>query len=139
MQDKPYRQPNLDLRSTFITLEAEYRIYKRAAERYYARAEQGFQLARDLLMEGAKEPVSMGAGATEGTASSDRQLAVLTNRERQVLTLIASGYSTKQAASTLGITFKTAVGHRSQLMKKLGIHDTASLVRFAIRAGFVDP
>ena len=139
MQDKPERQPNhLDLRSTFAALEAEYRIYRRAAEQYHARAEQGFRLALELLRDTA-EPAPTDTVAVEGSPSGDRQLSILTNRERQILTLIASGHSTKQTASALGITFKTAAGHRSQLMKKLRIHDTASLVRFAIRTGLVEP
>ena len=62
----------------------------------------------------------------------------LTSREIQMLKLIALGQSTKQAAAHLGIAFKTAVGHRSSLMKKLDIHDTAALVRYAIRAGLVE-
>ena len=62
---------------------------------------------------------------------------VLTKREIQVLTLLAKGSSTKEAAADLGIAFKTAVGHRTAVMRKLGVHDTASMVRYAIRAGFV--
>jgi DNA-binding NarL/FixJ family response regulator len=61
----------------------------------------------------------------------------LTNREVQMLQLIAAGNGTKQAAALLGIAFKTAVGHRSSLMKKLEIHDTSGLVRYAIRAGLI--
>jgi DNA-binding CsgD family transcriptional regulator len=137
VQDK--RQPNHpDLRSTFIALEAEYRVYRRAAEQYHAKAELGFQLALEILGP-SMEPVPAETVGAEVTGTGDRQLSVLTNRERQTLTLIASGHSTKQTASVLGITFKTAAGHRSQLMKKLRIHDTASLVRFAIRAGLVEP
>jgi DNA-binding CsgD family transcriptional regulator len=63
----------------------------------------------------------------------------LTNREREVLKCIAEGNSTKQAAEMLGVTFKTAACHRYRLMDKLAIHDTASLVRYAIRAGLVQP
>jgi DNA-binding NarL/FixJ family response regulator len=62
----------------------------------------------------------------------------LTSREVQILKLIAAGNSTKQAAALLGIAFKTAAGHRSRLMKKLAVHDTTALVRYAIRAGFID-
>ncbi|MBI4951913.1 MAG: response regulator transcription factor [Myxococcales bacterium] len=62
---------------------------------------------------------------------------VLTSRERQVLQLIAEGKSTKEAASVLGMSVKTAESHRTHLMKKLGIHETASLVRYAIRRGLV--
>ena len=61
----------------------------------------------------------------------------LTPRQREVLTLIAEGYSTKDIAGTLGISVKTVETHRAQLMERLGIHDVASLVRYAIRAGIV--
>ncbi len=62
----------------------------------------------------------------------------LTEREYQVLKLIVDGSSTKEVAATLGIAFKTSVGHRSRLMKKLGLHDSVSLVRYAIRTGLID-
>ena len=63
----------------------------------------------------------------------------LTVREAQVLTLIAEGKSTKEAAALLGISYKTADSHRTRLMDKLGVHETASLVRCAIRLGLVKP
>lgn len=63
----------------------------------------------------------------------------LTARERQVLQLIAEGKSTKDTASLLGISVKTAESHRMRLMQKLDIHETASLVRYAVRRGIVQP
>ena len=63
----------------------------------------------------------------------------LTLRETEVLKRIADGNSTKQVAAMLGITFKTAACHRYRVMDKLGIHDTATLVRYAIRQGLVRP
>ncbi|HUI73624.1 MAG TPA: response regulator transcription factor [Candidatus Acidoferrum sp.] len=63
----------------------------------------------------------------------------LTLRERQVLQLIAEGKSTKEVASLLGISVKTAESHRTRLMQKLDIHETASLVRYAVRLGIVQP
>ncbi len=63
----------------------------------------------------------------------------LTERERQVLMLIADGHSTKEAAAKLGISYKTADSHRSRILEKLNVHETASLVRYAIRAGLVQP
>jgi DNA-binding CsgD family transcriptional regulator len=62
---------------------------------------------------------------------------LLTVRELEVLQSIASGYSTKETAHRLGMSFKTAACHRYRLMEKLAIHDTASLVRYAIREGLV--
>ena len=61
----------------------------------------------------------------------------LTNRERQVLQLIGEGKSCRQLSAILGISIKTAESHRTRLMQKLDIHDVATLVRYAIRRGFV--
>jgi PAS domain S-box-containing protein len=72
-------------------------------------------------------------------AESVRIVFALTERERQVLVLIAQGKSTKQAAAHLGISYKTTDSHRSRILEKLGIHETASMVRYAIRAGLVEP
>jgi two-component system, NarL family, response regulator NreC len=63
----------------------------------------------------------------------------LTSRERQVLQLISEGKSTRDVACLLGISAKTAESHRSRLMQKLDIHETASLVRYAIRRGLIQP
>ncbi len=63
----------------------------------------------------------------------------LSARERQVLQLIAEGNSTKQAASALDISTKTAETYRTRIMEKLDIHETASLVRYAVRRGVIQP
>jgi two-component system, NarL family, response regulator NreC len=63
----------------------------------------------------------------------------LSARERQVLQLVGEGKSTKDIATLLGISVKTAESHRTRLMRKLDIHETASLVRYAIRRGLVQP
>lgn len=63
----------------------------------------------------------------------------ITSREREVLQLIAEGKSTKDIASLLAISVKTADSHRSRLMRKLDIHEVASLVRYAVRKGLVQP
>jgi PAS domain S-box-containing protein len=70
---------------------------------------------------------------------SMRLVFALTERERQVLVLIADGKSTKEAAARLGISYKTADSHRSRILEKLGVHETASMVRYAIRAGLLQP
>ena len=69
----------------------------------------------------------------------DKKSDVLTLRERQVLQLIAEGKTTRDVASLLFISVKTAETHRSRLMQKLDIHETAGLVRYAIRRGLVQP
>jgi PAS domain S-box-containing protein len=69
---------------------------------------------------------------------SVRLVFALTERERQVLVLIAGGKSTKETAVQLGISYKTADSHRSRILEKLGVHETASMVRYAIRAGLIE-
>jgi len=66
------------------------------------------------------------------------QLENLSPRQREVLRLIAEGRTTKQIAQMLEISVKTVETHRSQLMDRLGIHDVAGLVRYAIIVGLVD-
>ena len=72
-------------------------------------------------------------------AKSEFPTDPLTSRERQVLQLISEGKSTKEVANQLGISTKTAESHRTRLMQKLDIHEIASLVRYAIRRGLVQP
>ena len=68
---------------------------------------------------------------------SEGALGILAPRERQVLKLIAEGLSTKEIAGQLRISFKTAVCYRTRLLQKLNVHESASLVRLAIRTGLL--
>lgn len=61
----------------------------------------------------------------------------LTNREREILQLIAEGYKSREIAESLYISPKTVENHRANIMRKLEIHDTAGLVRYAVRIGLV--
>ena len=63
----------------------------------------------------------------------------LTPREREIVQLIAEGKSTKEVASFLDISEKTAETHRTNLMRKLGIHSVSELVRYAIRNQLITP
>lgn len=67
----------------------------------------------------------------------DEAFKPLTPRQREVLRLIAEGYSTKQIALALNISVKTVETHRMLLTDRLDIHSTAGLVRYAIRNGLV--
>ncbi len=71
-------------------------------------------------------------------AKSDLPTDPLSPRERQVVQLIGEGKSTKEVAQVLGISVKTAESHRTRLMQKLDIHDTATLVRYALRRGLIE-
>jgi DNA-binding NarL/FixJ family response regulator len=61
----------------------------------------------------------------------------LTDREREILQLIAESHSTKDIASKLGISMKTVDNHRTNLMRKLNLHDVASLTRYALDTGII--
>jgi DNA-binding NarL/FixJ family response regulator len=61
----------------------------------------------------------------------------LTDREKQVLKLVAEGRSNKEVAQALDISVKTALTHREHLMEKLGVHNRTDLVRFALRHGVI--
>ena len=77
----------------------------------------------------------IGAYLSKSNAPADP----LSARERQVLQLVGEGKSTKEVAEQLGVSVKTAESHRARLMRKLDIHETASLVRYAIRHGLIQP
>jgi DNA-binding NarL/FixJ family response regulator len=73
----------------------------------------------------------LGAPSDEVATATSR----LSPREREVLQLIAEGWSTKQIASHLYVSIKTIETHRRQLMKKLNLHNIADLTKYAIREG----
>jgi DNA-binding NarL/FixJ family response regulator len=62
----------------------------------------------------------------------------LTPREREVLQLVAEGKTSKEAGVILHVSAKTVDAHRASIMRKLDLHDTASLVRYAIRRGLIE-
>jgi DNA-binding CsgD family transcriptional regulator len=136
MPDSPDQNPEGLLRSTVFSLEAEYRVPR--SRTISCQGGTGISTCPQFSPGWQKRP-EHGVATDGGSQAAQPAPVALTTRETQILTLIAAGNSTKQAAFILGIRFKTAAGHRSQLMKKLDIHDTASLVRFAIRSGLVEP
>jgi DNA-binding NarL/FixJ family response regulator len=75
----------------------------------------------------------------EADATSKASIGRLTPRQREVLQMIAEGYSSKEIASRLNVSLKTVDAHRAELMDRLGIHGVAGLVRYAIRIGLVCP
>ena len=65
-------------------------------------------------------------------------LVELTARERQILTLVAQGMANKEIATRLGVSFKTVDNHRTNLMRKLGVHSVGELIAYALREGLLD-
>lgn len=64
---------------------------------------------------------------------------MLTQRQIEILRLISRGASTRAIASGLGLSVKTVEAHRSQIMKRLEIHDVPGLVLYAVREGIISP
>ena len=86
---------------------------------------------------GAGQRAGPGTGAAQAAAEAQAQLAQLTEREREVLTLIAHGLTNQQIAERLFISIKTVQAHRANLMEKLDLHDAVELTKFAIKSGLL--
>jgi DNA-binding NarL/FixJ family response regulator len=86
------------------------------------------EIARDAVREQGREAP---AGQIEDPYET------LTDREKQVLKLVAEGSSNKDIAETLGISVKTAMAHRENLMEKLDVHNRTELIKFALRRGVI--
>jgi DNA-binding NarL/FixJ family response regulator len=93
----------------------------------------------EAVQEVARGNVYLSPGASNtvlrGMLAKSEIEEPLTARERQVLQLIAEGYTTKELAHFMTITVRTGESHRASLMDKLNIHNTAGLVRYALKQG----
>jgi DNA-binding NarL/FixJ family response regulator len=89
-----------------------------------------------LVLDPAIAREAMGDPVTSGVAGGD-PYDELTDRERQVLKLVAEGRSNKEVATFLEISVKTAMTHREHVMQKLNLHDRTELTRFALRRGII--
>ena len=85
----------------------------------------------------ASQTVTIGPSSL--STDSDKVWERLTDRELQVLRLLSDGLTTKAVSSVLGIAFKTAACHRYRILAKLGVTETVSAMRWAIRAGVIEP
>lgn len=91
---------------------------------------------RDVL--DAVRAVAAGEPYLSPMANRAAEAEPLTDREREVLALIAQGHTSKEMGGILGISPRTAEHHRARIMTKLNIGDVAGLTRYAIRTGLVD-
>lgn len=88
-----------------------------------------------LVLDPAVAKAAMEPERQEDAGASDYDR--LTDREKQVLRLVAEGRANKEVAEELGITVKTAMSHREHLMQKLGLHSRTELVKFALKVGVI--
>jgi DNA-binding NarL/FixJ family response regulator len=73
------------------------------------------------------------------TQPASAGVSPLTEREREILQLVAEGRTNREIADLLTVSIKTVQAHRSNIMEKLGAHDRTDLVKYAIRVGMISP
>ena len=115
-----------------------------AGVRGFVMKSQGIDDLEDAIRTVQRGGLYVSPGVSQGfidavTGAHANSGGPLSPRERQVLQLVAEGKSSKQIADLLQISVKTAEFHRGRVMDKLDIHDTAGLVRYAIREGLITP
>ena len=137
-----------DLKVIVLTMHAgrEYvvRAMEEGADGYLLKdsAVQDLAAAIDAVMAGRTyfSPAiqQQMAAILKGRSPDTPDLRALTDREREVLILLARGLSTKEIATTLDIGTRTVETHRANVMRKLGVRSVALLTQVAIREGIVD-
>lgn len=98
-----------------------------------------FRLALDRVAAGGTYYCSHCSQVLRENALQPPKANDLTGRQREILQRVARGRSTKDIASELGLSPRTVSNHRLQIMQRLGLHDIASLTRYAVERGLVEP
>jgi DNA-binding NarL/FixJ family response regulator len=142
------RRAKVLILSQYEDREYVRRLLKAGVSGYVLKKSAGSELANairavhrgGLVLDPEVARAAMSEGGPSAGAAAD-PYETLTDREKQVLKLVAEGKSNKEVADDLGISVKTAMTHREHVMEKLGLHNRTELVRFAIRQGVirVDP
>ena len=112
-------------------------VLKEATHAELVMATKNVLRGKRYLSPGISEKVIEGYLEGRKTLKTKSAWDTLTRREREILKLIAEGYKNKQIANYLYISLKTVEKHRSNLMKKLDLHNTAALTTFAVEKGLV--
>jgi len=117
---------------------------KAQTEQAKARAEQAEMtlqkvLGKDAVLPPENSPRLLKPHSGNESVNRKNPLEQLTERQREILRLIAEGQNTKQIAELLGVSPKTVEYHRMKLMAGLNLHDITGLVRFAVKAGLITP
>ncbi|MGA8342672.1 MAG: response regulator transcription factor [Candidatus Sulfotelmatobacter sp.] len=90
-----------------------------------------------MVLEGFLDRRNPASPEDANATKEDEAVAVLTSREREVIQLLAEGKTSKEVAVALRLSVKTSETHRTNLMRKLGLHSVADLTRYAVRNGIV--
>jgi DNA-binding CsgD family transcriptional regulator len=130
----PFLAEERDLLNSLASSVASY-LDRKQAETALRQAQERLQaLSQPLLEQGSKQLVRKYLHHGESKSMAGQEL---TPRQREVLQLIAEGHSTKDMAQRLAVSVKTIETHRMDIKHRLGIHDVAGLVRYAIRVGLI--
>ncbi len=122
--------------SRFLKAGAAGYILKKAAGTELVSAIRG--VARGgLVLDPAIARDAMAGDSPAGSGAGEDPYDLLTDREKQVLKLVAEGKANKEVAALLDIAVKTAMSHREHVMEKLGLHGRTDLIRFALRRGII--
>jgi DNA-binding NarL/FixJ family response regulator len=122
-----------------VTLGAAGYLIKQTSADLLSRAIREVQKGNTFFSPSiAKRLPSLSLESPDRGGALKKKKAGLTSREVEVLQLVAEGKANKQVAAGLGISVKTVEKHRQHLMKKLDLHDTAGLTRYAIAAGIIE-
>jgi len=129
-EDREYIVPTIEAGARgFISKTAAFSELASAIQAVYHGGSFLSPMAAAAVVEECQQKVSV-----EGEKDAYQNL---TDREREVLKLVAEGYTAKEIADMLVISLRTVETHKTNLMKKLNIHNKADLIRFAIRKGVI--
>jgi DNA-binding NarL/FixJ family response regulator len=112
-------------------------LLKSDAARDLVSAIDALQYNKTFFTARVAEMVLSGYRGISGAPKKDLLLPNLTAREREVVQLLAEGRSTKEVACQLDLSVKTAETHRSNIMRKLGLHSVSELVLYAVRNNII--
>ncbi len=129
-EDREYIVPTIEAGARgFVSKTAAFSELASAIQAVYRGGSFLSPMAAAAVVEECQQKV-----AIEGEKDSYQHL---TDREREMLKLVAEGYTAKEIADMLVISLRTVETHKTNLMKKLNIHNKADLIRFAIRRGII--
>ncbi len=123
---------------TTLQAGADGYVLKDATHEELMLAIQNVLKGKTYLSPGVSEKVIEGYLESKESQIPSSTLGLLSPREREVLKLIAEGYKNKEIAADLCISLKTVEKHRANLMKKLDLHNAATLTAYAIEQGLVE-
>lgn len=132
------RERHPELRVLMLSMHIA-EMYLQEALRLGARGYVLKDAAPEELERAVREVHAGGLFLSPAVVRKGGELEALTARQREILTLIALGHSTRSIAERLSISIKTVETHRTQLMQRLGIFDVAGLTRLALRSGLIPP